>query len=124
MTTLEAPEVQRYLAQIRDAGGRYAVVEASSIGLDMHRVDQCEFDVGVFTNLAPDHLDFHGSMAEYRDAKAILFRMLGTSAEKGFGKAAILNADDAVSADLRGVTIVPVITYGVTSQRRHHRHST
>ncbi|MEK7693576.1 MAG: UDP-N-acetylmuramoyl-L-alanyl-D-glutamate--2,6-diaminopimelate ligase [Chloroflexota bacterium] len=113
MTTLEASEIQRHLAQIRDAGGRYAVVEASSIGLDMHRVDQCEFDVGVFTNLAPDHLDFHGSMAEYRDAKAILFRMLGTSAEKGFGKAAILNADDSVSGDLRAVTIVPVITYGV-----------
>ena len=116
MTTLEAPEVQRYLAQIRDAGGRSAVVEASSIGLDMHRVDQCEFDVGVFTNLAADHLDFHGSMAQYRDAKAILFRMLGTSAEKGFAKAAILNADDAISADLRAVTIVPVITYAVRTQ--------
>jgi UDP-N-acetylmuramoyl-L-alanyl-D-glutamate--2,6-diaminopimelate ligase len=116
MTTLEAPEVQRYLARIRDAGGRSAIVEASSIGLDMHRVDQCEFDVGVFTNLAPDHLDYHGSMAEYRDAKAILFRMLGTSAEKGFAKAAVLNADDSVSADLRAVTIVPVITYGVRTQ--------
>ena len=72
MTTVEAPEVQRYLARIHDVGGHYAVIEASSIGLDMHRVDQCEFDVGVFTNLAPDHLDFHGSMAKYRDAKAIL----------------------------------------------------
>ncbi len=113
MTTVESPEIQRYLAQIRDFGGRFAVVEASSIGLDMHRVDQCEFDVGVFTNLAPDHLDYHGSMAEYRDAKAILFRMLGESAEKGFGKAAILNADDFVSAELRAVTVVPVITYGI-----------
>ncbi len=116
MTTLEAPDVQRQLARIRDGGGRFAVVEASSIGLDMHRVDQCEFDVGVFTNLAPDHLDFHGSMAEYRDAKAILFRMLGTSAEKGFAKAAILNADEAVSTHLRTVTIVPVITYGLRTQ--------
>jgi UDP-N-acetylmuramoyl-L-alanyl-D-glutamate--2,6-diaminopimelate ligase len=115
MTTLEAPDIQRQLARIRDAGGRYAVVEASSIGLDMHRVDQCEFDVGVFTNLSPDHLDFHGSMAEYRDAKAILFRMLGTSAEKGFGKAAILNADDNASVDLRAATIVPVITYGLAT---------
>jgi UDP-N-acetylmuramoyl-L-alanyl-D-glutamate--2,6-diaminopimelate ligase len=116
MTTVESPEIQRYLACIRDAGGRFAVVEASSIGLDMHRVDQCEFDVGVFTNLAPDHLDYHGSMAEYRDAKAILFRMLGESAEKGFGKAAILNADDFVSADLRAVTVVPVISYGIVER--------
>ncbi len=113
MTTLEATDVQRELARIREAGGRYAVVEASSIGLDLHRVDMCEFDVGVFTNLAPDHLDFHGSMAEYRDAKAILFRMLGSSAERGFGKAAVINADDSVAGDMRAATIVPVITYGL-----------
>ena len=113
MTTVEAPDVQRHLAQIREAGGRYAIVEASSIGLDMHRVDQCEFDVGIFTNLAPDHLDYHGSMADYRDAKALLFRMLGDSAEKGLGKAAILNADDFVSMNMRAATIVPVITYGI-----------
>lgn len=113
MTTLEATDVQRQLAKIRDAAGRYAVIEASSIGLDMHRVDMCEFDVGVFTNLAPDHLDYHGSMAAYRDAKAILFRMLGESAEKGFAWAAILNADDPASEELRAVTRVPVISYGL-----------
>jgi len=113
MTTLEATDVQRQLAKIRDAGGRYAAIEASSIGLDMHRVDMCEFDVGVFTNLAPDHLDYHGSMAKYRDAKAILFRMLGESAEKGFVKAAILNADDPVSEELRAITRVPVTSYGL-----------
>lgn len=116
MTTLEAPEIQRYLAHIRDAGERYAVVEASSIGLDMHRVDQCEFDVGVFTNLAPDHLDYHHSMEAYRDAKATLFRMLGASREKGFAKAAILNADDAASTYLRGVTAAPVTTYGLVTE--------
>ena len=113
MTTLEATDVQRHLAKIRDAGARFAVIEASSIGLDLHRVDMCEFDVGVFTNLAPDHLDYHGSMAEYRDAKAILFRMLNDSAEKGAGKAAILNADDPVSEDMRAVVAVPVISYGL-----------
>jgi UDP-N-acetylmuramoyl-L-alanyl-D-glutamate--2,6-diaminopimelate ligase len=113
MTTLESSEVQRHLARIRDAAGKYAVVEASSIGLDMHRVDECEFDVGVFTNLAPDHLDYHGSMVAYRDAKALLFRMLGESIDKGVGKAAILNADDSATAEISRVTTVPVITYGV-----------
>ena len=49
MTTLEASEVQRELRRIADAGATYAVVEASSIGLDLHRVDRCEFDVAVFT---------------------------------------------------------------------------
>ena len=68
---------------------KHAVVEASSIGLDMHRVDQCEFDVGVFTNLSPDHLDYHGGMAEYRDAKGDpLSHARHLSADKGFGKAA------------------------------------
>jgi UDP-N-acetylmuramoyl-L-alanyl-D-glutamate--2,6-diaminopimelate ligase len=113
MTTLEAPAVQHQLATIRDVGGKYAVIEASSIGLDMHRVDCCEFDVGVFTNLSPDHLDYHGGMAEYRDAKAILFRMLGESVDKGLAKAAVLNADDAASAEMAAVTTAPVITYGV-----------
>jgi len=113
MTTLEATDVQRHLARIRDAGGRYAVVEASSIGLDMHRVDQCEFDVGIFTNLAPDHLDYHGSMVAYRDAKAMLFRMLDASAGKGFAKAAILNADDSATPDIARATAVPRITFAV-----------
>jgi UDP-N-acetylmuramoyl-L-alanyl-D-glutamate--2,6-diaminopimelate ligase len=116
MTTVEANEVQRYLAKIRDAGGKHAVVEASSIGLDMHRVDQCEFDVGVFTNLSPDHLDYHGGISEYRDAKAILFRMLNETRDKGVGRGAVLNADDAVSDYLRTVTTVPVVTYALNGK--------
>ena len=84
MTTLEAPHVQRCLAQIRDGGGRYGVVEASSIGLDLHRVDQCDFDVAVFTNLTRDHLDYHKSMEAYAAAKARLFAMLDTSPAKAF----------------------------------------
>lgn len=113
MTTLEADAVQAHLARIRDAGGAFAVIEASSIGLDMHRVDQCEFDVGVFTNLAPDHLDYHGSMDRYAAAKALLFRMLDASADKGYPKAAILNADDPASARMREATRVRIISYGL-----------
>jgi len=116
MTTLEADDVQLLLARIRDAGERYAVVEASSIGLELHRVDQCEFDVGVFTNLAPDHLDYHGTMAAYRGAKARLFQMVARSAAKpGVEKAAVLNADDPASEAMRAATqaAVPTLTYGL-----------
>lgn len=113
MTTLEAPDVQRYLSKIREAGGHFAAVEASSIGLHLHRVDECEFDVGVFTNLSPDHLDYHGSMADYRDAKALLFRSLGRSVEKGVAKTAVINADDSVATDMRAAAAVPVITYAL-----------
>jgi len=114
MTTLEASDVQRYLAQTRDAGGRYAVVEASSIGLDLHRVDQCDFDVAVFTNLTRDHLDYHKSMEAYAAAKARLFAMLDASPAKAVAqKAAILNADDPASETMRAATSAPAMTYGV-----------
>ncbi len=116
MTTLEAPEVQRHLARIRDGGGHYGVVEASSHGLDMHRVDRCAFDVGVFTNLTPDHLDYHGTMERYRDAKARLFRMLDDSMGKGVPKAAVLNADDPASAYMGSATQVRAITYAVGTE--------
>jgi len=112
MTTLEADAVQAHLARVRDAGDAFAVVEASSIGLDMHRADQCEFDVGVFTNLTQDHLDYHGTMERYASAKAVLFRMLDASADKGYAKAAVLNADDPVSERMRAATHARAITYG------------
>jgi UDP-N-acetylmuramoyl-L-alanyl-D-glutamate--2,6-diaminopimelate ligase len=115
MTTLEAAEIQRHLAEIRDAGARFAVVEASSHGLDMHRVDQCEFDVGVFTNLTQDHLDFHGTMERYRDSKAELFRMIDRSIAKGFAKTAVLNADDPASEYMRTQTHANVVTYALNS---------
>lgn len=113
MTTVEANDVQLQLARMRDVGARVGVLEASSIGLDLHRVDECEFDVGVFTNLTPDHLDYHGTMERYRDAKAILFRMVGESMDKGFAKTAILNADDAASDAFKSVTTAATVSYGL-----------
>jgi UDP-N-acetylmuramoyl-L-alanyl-D-glutamate--2,6-diaminopimelate ligase len=116
MTTLEAPAIQRHLAAIRDAGGRFAVIEASSHGLAMHRVDQCEFDVGVFTNLAPDHLDYHGTFEAYRDSKAELFRMLDRSMDKGLLKFAILNADDESSTYMASVTHARALSFGTKAR--------
>ncbi len=114
MTTLEAPDVQRELRRIVDAGAAYAVVEASSIGLELHRVDQCDFDVAVFTNLTPDHLDFHGDMESYRASKAKLFSMLADSPDKGLPKTAVLNADDPASAVMRAAArTVAAMTYGL-----------
>jgi len=113
MTTVESPVVQRHLAEMVGAGRHYAVLEASSHGLGLHRLDECEFDVGVFTSLARDHLDFHGTMEEYQAAKGRLFEMLGESVDKGLPKAAILNADDLSSEYFRKITQVPVVTYGL-----------
>ncbi|TAK74519.1 MAG: hypothetical protein EPO16_10800, partial [Dehalococcoidia bacterium] len=69
LTSQEAPFVQRLLAEMVDAGCTHAVVEATSHGLEQHRVDGCEFHAAIFTNLTPDHLDFHGTFEAYRKAK-------------------------------------------------------
>jgi UDP-N-acetylmuramoyl-L-alanyl-D-glutamate--2,6-diaminopimelate ligase len=75
-TTPEAPELQALLAEMRDEGVRAVAMEVSSIGLAQHRVDAIPFHTAVFTNLTQDHLDFHGTMAAYAEAKARLFRAL------------------------------------------------
>jgi UDP-N-acetylmuramoyl-L-alanyl-D-glutamate--2,6-diaminopimelate ligase len=95
-TTPDAVDVQRYLAQMRDAGTEIAVLETTSHGLAQHRVTGVEFDVAVVTNITHEHLDFHESYESYRDAKAMLFRSLMDAPErKRQIKTAVLNADDS-----------------------------
>jgi UDP-N-acetylmuramoyl-L-alanyl-D-glutamate--2,6-diaminopimelate ligase len=113
MTTVQSPEVQASLAKMVNAGHRYAVIEASSHGLALNRLDECEFDVAVFTTLSSDHLDFHGEVAEYLSAKGRLFEMLDESVDKGVAKMAVLNADDPASATLRSRTNARALTYGI-----------
>jgi len=112
-TTPEAPELQAMLAAMAEAGCRWAVVEATSHGLALHRVDGCEYDIAAVTNVGADHLDFHGSAQEYLAAKGRLFAMLDESAPKGILKTAVLNADDPSCQYLRGRTRARVITYGL-----------
>ena len=73
-TTPDADEVQRYLAEMVEAGMTHCVLEVTSHGLAQHRVDACDFDVAVVTNITHEHLDIHGSIAAYRAAQAILFQ--------------------------------------------------
>ncbi|MGK7892463.1 MAG: UDP-N-acetylmuramoyl-L-alanyl-D-glutamate--2,6-diaminopimelate ligase [Xenococcus sp. (in: cyanobacteria)] len=87
-TTPFAVELQRQLASALTAGSQYAVMEVSSHALAQGRVKNCNFEVGVFTNLTQDHLDYHQDMEDYFQAKALLF-----SPEYLSGKA-IINLDD------------------------------
>ncbi len=73
LTTKDAITNQKLLAEMKKKGCKAAVLEASSIGLPTGRVDEIEFDAAIFTNLYPDHLDFHKTMEEYAEAKKILF---------------------------------------------------
>ena len=96
---------------MRDGGFRAAELEVSSHALVQHRAGGTEFDAAVFTNLTQDHLDYHGSMEEYFEAKSLLFtRLAGQVAKKG---RAIINSDDRYGHRLLDrVQGVPVITYG------------
>ena len=87
-TTPFAVELQSQLADAVNAGNEYAVMEVSSHALDQGRVKACKFEVGVFTNLTQDHLDYHRDMEDYFQAKSLLF-----SPEYLQGKA-IINLDD------------------------------
>jgi UDP-N-acetylmuramoyl-L-alanyl-D-glutamate--2,6-diaminopimelate ligase len=96
-TTPEAPELHRLLAGVRDAGGRVVAMEVSSIGLVEHRLDGLEFDVVAFTNLTPDHLDHHGTMEAYGDAKVRLFT---EHVKRNPTATWVVNVDDAFGRSL------------------------
>jgi UDP-N-acetylmuramoyl-L-alanyl-D-glutamate--2,6-diaminopimelate ligase len=115
VTTPEAPDVQRYLSQMLADGVTHVVLEVTSHGLAQHRVDACEFDVAVITNITHEHLDYHGSFEAYRLAKASLFTSLAVTAEKAPGnpRVAILNRDDASYEYLSHVAVKKMISYGV-----------
>jgi UDP-N-acetylmuramyl-tripeptide synthetase len=116
-TTPESGELQKFLAQMRSDRVSHVILEASSHGLALHRLRGTLFDVGVFTNLSHDHLDFHSNMRAYRDAKATLFvQHLVHAAEVGKRPVAVLNIDDSEGARLADVlqgTPVFVATYGM-----------
>lgn len=98
-TTLQAMELQSLLRDMVDAGAQAAVLEVSSHALATERVEGCEFDVAVFTNLASEHLDFHHTVEEYRRQKARLFDMLGpTARHKPWESIGVVNADDPEAA--------------------------
>lgn len=87
-TTPESLDLYRYFSQMEKKGIKYAVMEVSSHALDLHRVDFMDFEAAIFTNLSPEHLDYHQSLANYRKVKSRLFSQLKTD------KYAIINADD------------------------------
>ena len=94
MTPRGAPGVQRLLRRMAGGGCDFAVVESTSHGLALHRLDDVEYDIAVLTNITGDHLDFHKTFEAYREAKGMLFAALDRTADKGIEKVAIANADD------------------------------
>ena len=107
-TTPDSLTLHDLFSQFVSAGLQYVIMETSSQGLAQHRLAGLEFKTAVFTNLTQDHLDYHESMDEYLNAKAMLFRQI--QRENGL---AVLNADDPASNQIRQATDAKVQTYGL-----------
>ena len=105
-TTPESLDLYRVLDRFATGGARACVMEVSSHSLVLQRVAGINFKLGLFTNLTQDHLDFHGTMETYLEAKALLFRGLAPDA------IAVLNADDPQAEGLRSLTPARVVTFG------------
>ncbi len=106
-TTPESVDLQKFMAQMVKEQVEAAVMEVSSHALSLHRVEGCHFDIGVFTNITQDHLDFHRDMEDYLAAKTRLFAGAGTS---------IINADSDYCERISKESGGKVVTYGMERQ--------
>ncbi|WP_088005857.1 UDP-N-acetylmuramoyl-L-alanyl-D-glutamate--2,6-diaminopimelate ligase [Indiicoccus explosivorum] len=110
-TTNDSLTTQRMIRQAADAACSHMTMEVSSHGLVLGRLAGVEFDTAIFTNLTHDHLDFHGTMDEYGQAKGLLFAQMGQNLKER--KRAVLNADDPWSGRYASMTPHPVFMYGI-----------
>ena len=112
-TTPESLDLQELLSQCVEAGCRNVVLEVSSHALSQGRASEIAFDVGAFTNLTQDHLDFHHGMKDYFEAKARLFDSVRDNQKKE--RAAVINIDDPYGQQLvaRFGRDLPMISYGM-----------
>jgi UDP-N-acetylmuramoyl-L-alanyl-D-glutamate--2,6-diaminopimelate ligase len=116
VTTPDAHDVQRYLARMVDSGLTHVILETTSHGWSQYRVDACEFDVGVVTNITHEHMDEHGTYENYRAAKARLFSSLEITQPKPQGnpRLAVINRDDRSSFEfLNDFIKVNKVSYGL-----------
>ena len=114
-TTPESYELNRIMAAMADAGVRVLVMEATSQGFEMHRTDGVHFDIGVFTNISPDHISAteHASFADYLAAKQRIFTQSGV---------VLVNRDAELFDDMVAGAGCPLITYGQHADADYRGH--
>ena len=111
-TTPESVDLNKLLKEMADEEVEYAVMEVSSHSLWLNRVYGLDFDIAVFTNLTPEHLDFHGNMTSYFEAKKILFDSMKRIGSKGVKPAVIYNCNDESGAKIVSSSEAEHISYG------------
>ncbi|MDR3225501.1 MAG: UDP-N-acetylmuramoyl-L-alanyl-D-glutamate--2,6-diaminopimelate ligase [Clostridiales Family XIII bacterium] len=106
-TTPDCVELGAIMRRMADAAVDDLIMEVSSMGLKMGRVSACDFDIGVFTNVSPEHLDDHGTMDDYKASKRILMKL---------AKKAVVNMDDPAAEEFAASAIGPVIRFGIKNR--------
>jgi UDP-N-acetylmuramoyl-L-alanyl-D-glutamate--2,6-diaminopimelate ligase len=114
ITTPESLDLQRILAEMLNAGITHVVMEASSHAIDLYRIQNCWFDVGVFTNLSQDHLDFHGDMNSYWSSKKRFFSEYLSTGPKKDRAVAVINCGNAGGRELADLLDLQVVKTGAT----------
>ncbi len=110
VTTPESPDIQRYLAQMVDAGLTHVVLETTSHGLAQRRVAEVTYDLAAVTNVTHEHLDYHGDYQGYLEAKGLLFEMLSATSDWAL---AVLNKDDDSYPYYSKISHVPQLSYSL-----------
>ncbi|MBT3180366.1 MAG: UDP-N-acetylmuramoyl-L-alanyl-D-glutamate--2,6-diaminopimelate ligase [Candidatus Marinimicrobia bacterium] len=114
LTTPDAISLQKTFSELRDADFSHIVMEVSSHALDQYRVADVDFNVAVFTNLTPEHLDYHATLESYYQAKAKLFRMLPLEST------AIVNGSDSNGLRMAEETNAPTLTFSRSNETSIH----
>jgi UDP-N-acetylmuramoyl-L-alanyl-D-glutamate--2,6-diaminopimelate ligase len=112
-TTPESYEMQKILRTMADEGVTHVIAEVSSHAIDLKRVDDCDFDLGVFTNLTHEHLDYHLTMENYFQAKKRFFAEVLPQSKKAHPQKMIINGDDQWGKIILKDVALPTLTYGV-----------
>ncbi|MEG0320480.1 MAG: UDP-N-acetylmuramyl-tripeptide synthetase, partial [Niameybacter sp.] len=110
-TTPESADLQKLLETMVEEGVSHCLMEVSSHALALHRVDENDFKIGIFTNLTQDHLDFHKTMDAYAEAKAILFSRC---------QVGVLNEDSSYVHKMKEKATCEIITYGIDNPADYH----
>ena len=117
-TTPESSDLHSILIGMAERGATHGIVEVSSHGLAMRRVEAVRFRAGVFTNFSQDHLDFHRTMEDYFRAKSRFFREVLPWGNDGRPVHAVVNLDDPRGNEIAELSEVPIVGYGEASQAR------
>lgn len=112
-TTPESFEFQKILREMADSGVTHVIAEVSSHAVDLRRVDDCAFDLGIFSNLSQDHLDYHETMENYFQAKLRFFTEILPAGGKRRPYKMIINGDDPWGRRILKETAEPFLTFGM-----------